>query len=542
MAKKPRRQDDRMFLNSILDNIPNMIFVKDAKDLRFVRFNKAGEQLLGRKKEELIGKNDRDFFPKKEADFFTRKDRAVLKSGKLLDIPEETIHTRKIGVRILHTKKIPLFDASGKPRYLLGISEDITERKNAETLLHKTYEELEARVEKRTEELSRINVALRDSEELYRTLLTSLVEGVVVIDKKGMILSANPGAERILGYKAEQIVGRSAFEPHWGVLREDGTPSKPGEFFTMASIKTGKPFANVLIGLRRADRQLVWLNGNTRPLFRPGKKKPYAVVTSFFDVTNRKEMQAEIQNLNTELEHKVEKRTSELKAAIHELESFSYSVSHDLRAPLRAIEGFAQILLAEHSASQNDEAQRLLRVVGKNALQMSQLIDDLLSFSRIARKDFVKHRVPMADLVKLVTDELQQVPESARAHIKMSPLPDAFGDTPLLRQVWTNLLSNALKFTRPVASPQIEISAEETPEMVTYRVGDNGVGFDMQYSDKLFGVFQRLHSVQEFEGTGVGLAIVQRIILKHGGRVWADGKPGHGATFYFSLPRPAGPQ
>jgi len=537
MAKKGRRQDDQLFLHSVLENIPDMIFVKDAKHLKFVRFNKAGEKLLGMKQSALIGKSDYDFFPKKEADFFTRKDRAVLKDGKLLDIPEETIHTRKKGVRILHTKKIPLRDPSGKPRYLLGISEDITERVNAQKALQKTYEELEGRVQERTSELSRINAALRNSEALYRTLLSSLVEGVVVIDKKGKILSANPGAERILGFKAEQIIGQSAFAPHWGVLKEDGTPSKPGEFFTMASIKTGNPFANVVIGLQRADGQLIWLNGNTHPLFRPGESKPYAVVTSFFDVTSRKEMQAEIQKLNTELEHKVEQRTSELKAAVSELEAFSYSVSHDLRAPLRAIEGFSGILLEDHAASLNEECRRLLGVVRKNTLHMSQLIDDLLSFSRIARKDFVKRRVPMADLAQLIAEELQQDKQGVRSHVILKPLPDIYGDAPLLRQVWTNLMANAIKFTRLTASPKIEVGAEENAEAVTYYVRDNGVGFDMQFSNKLFGVFQRLHSAQEFEGTGVGLAIVQRIVLKHGGRVWAKGRVDKGATFYFSLPK-----
>ncbi len=520
MAKKPRRQDDHLFLNSILDNIPDMIFVKDAKDLRFVRFNKAGERLLGRKKEALIGKNDYDFFPKKEADFFTRKDRAVLRSKKLLDIPAEPIHTRTKGTRILHTKKIPLLNSKGKPEYLLGISEDITERN-----------------QKRVAELSHINETLRENEARYRVVLAALVEGVIVIDAKGKIISANPGAEKILGFKASALVGGSAFDPRWGVLREDGAPNVPEKFFITASLRTGKPFANIVIGLHRADGQLIWLNGNTQPLFRPGEKKPYAVVTSFFDVTNRKEMEAEIQKLNAELEQKVEQRTSELKSAVNELEAFSYSVSHDLRAPLRAIEGFSQILLEEHAGSLNAEAQRLFDVVRKNTLHMSHLIDDLLSFSRIARKDFVKRRVPMADLAKLIAEELQLDKQGSRCRVTIHLLPDAYGDAPLLRQVWTNLIANAIKFTRPTPSPVIEIGAEESAEGTTYFIRDNGVGFDMQFSNKLFGVFQRLHSVEEFEGTGVGLAIVQRIVLKHGGRVWAEGRVNEGSSFYFSLPK-----
>jgi PAS domain S-box-containing protein len=519
MAKKPRREEDHLFLNSILDNIPHMIFVKDARDLRFVRFNKAGEKLLGRKKEALIGKNDYDFFPKKEADFFTRKDRAVLRSKKLVDIPAEPIHTRTQGTRILHTKKIPILNASGRPQYLLGISEDITE-------LNK----------ERVAELSQINETLRENEERYRVVLAALVEGVIVIDAKGKILAANPGAEKILGFKARDLVGGSAFDPRWGVLSEDGAPNVPEKFFITASLRTGKAFANIVIGLHRADGQLIWLNGNTQPLFRAGEKRPYAVVTSFFDMSIRKTMEAEIQKLNSELELKVEQRTSELKSAVNELEAFSYSVSHDLRAPLRAIEGFSQILLEDHAESLNEEGRRLFEVVRKNTLQMSKLIDDLLAFSRIARKDFIKRRVPMGDLAKLIADELQQNKQGSRCQVTIRAIPDVEGDAPLLRQVWTNLISNAIKFSRPTPSPVIEIGANAALEGTTYYIRDNGVGFDMQFSNKLFGVFQRLHSVEEFEGTGVGLAIVQRIVVKHGGKVWAEGRVNEGATFYFCLP------
>jgi PAS domain S-box-containing protein len=531
----PHRHEDELFLKSILDNIPDMIFVKDAKNLRFVRFNKAGEKLLGRKLKDMIGKNDYSFFPKKEAEYFIRKDRGVLRLGKLVDIPEESIHTHKRGVRILHTKKIPLFDSSGKPRYLLGISEDITARKNAEEALRKTYEQMEARVHERTAELSRMNKALRESEERYRLLLSSLAEGVVVIGADGKVRSVNAGAERILGLKGRGLVGQSIYDPHWGVLREDGTASRSEEFFTRASLRTGKAFTNVVIGLHRADGELIWLNGSTQPLYHPGEKKPYAIVTSFFDITSRRRMQAEIQTLNAQLEQKVEQRTSELKAAVSELEAFSYSVSHDLRAPLRAIEGFSGILLEEHAGSLDEEAQRLLQVVRRNSLHMSQLIDDLLSFSRIARKDFMKKRVPMRDLATLVAEDLKA--GSNPVDVTIEPLPDALGDTALLRQVWTNLLSNALKFSRQNPSPRITVGASEEGHDTVYFVRDNGVGFDMKYVGKLFGVFQRLHSVEEFEGTGVGLAIVQRIIHKHGGRVWAEARVNEGAIFYFSLPK-----
>ena len=218
-------------------------------------------------------------------------------------------------------------------------------------------------------------------------------------------------------------------------------------------------------------------------------------------------------------------------------ESFSYSVAHDLRAPLRAIQGFSRILLEDHAEGLSKEAILLLNKICKNTEMMSQLIDDLLAFSKIGRKAMAKHRVPMRDLVDVVVNQLRELEASRPVKISIRAIPDSTGDAPLLRQVWTNLISNALKFTRTRTTPKIEIGAHQASGEMTYFVRDNGVGFDMRYADKLFHVFQRLHSVQEFEGTGVGLAIVQRIIQRHGGRVWAKGKPGRGATIYFALPR-----
>lgn len=515
-----------------------MIFVKDARHLRFVRFNKAGEELLGIPASEMIGKNDYDFFPKQEADFFTRKDRAVLKGRKMVDIPEEPIHTQHKGVRYLHTKKIPILNKRGKPQFLLGISEDITDKKNATRALKKSHEALESRVEQRTGELRHINQALRDSEERYKTVLAALMEGVVLIDAKGRILAANPSAERILGLSKDQIMSRNYNDPEWGVVHEDGTTSVEG-FFTTRSLQTGESYKNAVTGLRRSDGQLIWLMGNTQPLFRPNEEAPHAVVASFFDITERKEMEAQIQKLNSELEQEVQRRTAELMAANKELESFSYSVSHDLRAPLRAIEGFAGILMEEHFKKLDEEAQRLLTVIRQNAQHMSQLIDDLLNFARVGRQNLARQSVDVLDLINSVVEEMQQQESQKKPEIVITaPLPAALGDNALLRQVFRNLLSNAFKFTRHHEKPRVEIGCRKEGSETVYYIRDNGVGFDMQYADKLFGVFQRLHSLKEFEGTGVGLAIVQRIIHRHGGRIWAEGKLGGGAVFYFTLSAP----
>ncbi len=244
----------------------------------------------------------------------------------------------------------------------------------------------------------------------------------------------------------------------------------------------------------------------------------------------------QIRRLNAELEQRVAVRTAALEEANRELESFSYSVSHDLRAPLRAIEGFSRILLEEYAQTLDKEGRRLLGIVSANALGMAQLIDDLLTFSRLGRADLRAGSVDMAELVRGIFEELCPPEVRARVRLEIGPLPPCRGDAALLRQVWANLVGNALKFTSKRERAEIGIAGELRGEEIVYHVRDNGVGFDMRYADKLFGVFQRLHGPEQFEGTGVGLAIVQRIVRRHGGRAWADATPEGGATISFALP------
>jgi light-regulated signal transduction histidine kinase (bacteriophytochrome) len=242
---------------------------------------------------------------------------------------------------------------------------------------------------------------------------------------------------------------------------------------------------------------------------------------------------AELQKTNAELLQ----LTSELQAANRELEAFSYSVSHDLRGPLRAIDGFSSILLEDYADTLEAEGQQLLHMVRKNILRMNQLIDDLLAFSRVSRQELKMSEICMEELVSAVVEELRTTAANDRRQLHIQRLPPARGDPAMIRQVLVNLLSNAIKFSRHKETPVIELSARVDATHNLYCLKDNGAGFDMRYADKLFGVFQRLHSEREFEGTGVGLAIVQRIIQRHGGQVWAEAKIGEGATFYFTLPR-----
>jgi light-regulated signal transduction histidine kinase (bacteriophytochrome) len=243
-----------------------------------------------------------------------------------------------------------------------------------------------------------------------------------------------------------------------------------------------------------------------------------------------------LRRLHEDLEDHIAERTSELTRTIGELEAFSYSISHDLRAPLRAINGFAAILREEHAERLDSDGDELLMKIETNASKMAQLIDGLLDFSRLARAESVATEIDMSGLARAVAGELAGEAESRKVDVTIGTLPPVVGDEAMLRQVWANLISNAIKFSAPSPHPRIEISGETRESERIYRVRDNGVGFDMTYAEKLFGVFNRLHRADEFPGVGVGLALTRRIVTRHGGRIWAESRDGEGATFSFALP------
>jgi PAS domain S-box-containing protein len=359
-----RAREATMFLDAIIDNLPDMVFLKEADNLTFVRFNRAGEELLGIPRAQLIGKSDADLFPPSEAAFFVAKDRETLNGRKLVEIAEEPIQTA-YGPRWLHTKKVPIVDATGEPRFLLGISHDITDRKA-----------------------------------------------------------------------------------------------------DLAEMRAAKDAA---------------------------------------------------------------------EAANRELEAFSYSVAHDLRAPLRVIDGFAHALVEDFAPTLGEDGNRHLDRIRNAAQRMGVIIDELLNLSRVSRAPITREPVNLGELARASLGVLQRGGPAREVEIVVPERVMTSGDPKLLGIVLDNLLGNAWKFTSKRASARIELGSRVEDGRTVYFVRDNGVGFDMQYVHRLFGVFQRLHSEGEFPGTGIGLATVQRIVHRHGGRAWADGAVDIGATFHFTL-------
>jgi light-regulated signal transduction histidine kinase (bacteriophytochrome) len=288
--------------------------------------------------------------------------------------------------------------------------------------------------------------------------------------------------------------------------------------------------------IQRHDGEYRWMEVHGVPVLEADGAIREWVITCA-DMHNRKQTDEEIRKLNQELEQRVLERTAELEKSNQELEAFAYSVSHDLRAPLRAVSGFSRILLEEYAPRLPEKAQHYLEAARKNAVQMGELIDDLLAFSQLSRQPLHKQPIAPAELVRQVLQDLRPDREGRQVEITVGDLPGCEGDPRLLKQVLVNLLSNGFKYTRTREVARIEVGAMTPFAGATpvYYVRDNGVGFDMRYADKLFGVFQRLHGTLEYPGTGVGLAIVQRIVHRHGGRVWAEAAVNQGATFYFVL-------
>ncbi len=371
---------------------------------------------------------------------------------------------------------------------------------------------------------------LRESEEKFRDLVEQTNDWIWKMDRNGAFTYVSPQVREILGYEPAEILGKTSFD-----LMAAGEVKRFAQVLEdYTSLQ--KPFIGLEKTVTHKDSHPIVLEASGSPVFdRERVFQGYRGIAR--DITARKQAEAEIKKLNRDLQQ----RAIELEAANRELEAFSYSVSHDLRAPIRAMNGFSRILINEYTPQFAPEAQRYLQIIQDNAQQMGHLVDGLLTFSRLGRASLKKQSMMPTDLVHQALADLHSEQENRQVEIWINKLPACEADPLLLKQVWINLLTNALKFTHQQQMAHIDISYQYGDPSGTgslhcvYFVKDNGVGFDMQYAHKLFGVFQRLHRSEEYEGTGVGLAIAQRIIHLHNGCIWAEAEVNKGATFYFTL-------
>lgn len=374
---------------------------------------------------------------------------------------------------------------------------DITERKNAEDKLIR-------------------------SEKIYRTIASSIPNSAILLidtNERYMLVEGELMAK--LGYQKSEMEGKIAQEilpaPAYAIMSPHYKKALSGMLYSEQITLIGK------YDLLMHFAPLYDANGTI-----------YAALISVIEITEVKQAQREIQKLNEELEERVKQRTEQLEAAKKDLESFSYSVSHDLRSPLRVIDGFAEVLNEDYAQLLDDEGRKTINIIRSNAEHMGRLIDNLLDLSRMGRQALHIAETDMTELVKDVMAEMN-LSETFKGEITVANLSMAPCDRELMKQVWINLISNALKYSSKVQRPIIEIGCKQEEGNTVYFIKDNGAGFDMQFAHKLFGVFQRMHKVTEYEGTGVGLALVNQIITRHGGKIWAEAKPNEGATFYFRL-------
>ncbi|MEQ8158612.1 MAG: ATP-binding protein [Mesotoga sp.] len=478
--------ETKELLAKVTGSVTDMLYALD-KELRYIYWNSASEVMTGLKSIDVIGKHVTDVFPE---DATTAKAmasyRRVLQSGK----PESSVFEYKSmrKTSILEINIYPLGEG------ISVFARDITEQKNAERKLEIERKKL-------------------------RQILDYIPEGIYMVNESYDIEYVNP----VLIEKYGPIEGKKCYE---FFLKFDA----PCPWCKNDQILSGQPIR----WERRSERSGRIYDLIDIPVFNDdGSISKLQVV---HDITDMRTYQEKVERLNVELEARVAERTTQLEAVNKELEAFAYSVSHDLRAPLRAVDGYSRIIEEDYVNVLDSEGLRLFGVIKRNIKKMDQLILDLLALSRVNRTELVKSKIDMIAMVNSLFNEVVTVELREKVKFTVQNLPEVYGDSVMMKQVWINLLSNALKFSATREVITIEVGGYSENGTNTYYVKDNGVGFNQKYANKVFEIFQRLHSSKEFEGTGVGLSIVQRIIHRHGGSVRAEGEENQGATFYFSIP------
>jgi PAS domain S-box-containing protein len=487
------------FLAAIVNSADVAIIGKDLQGI-VVSWNIGAERMFGFTAAEMVGQSIQRIVsptdPEEERQLLEE-----IQAGRTRH--HETVRMRKDGTPLdVYLIASPIKDEQGRIIGVSSIARDITERKLAQQALERQT----AQLREQTQLLELASVLARDLED--------------------RIILWTAGMEKMYGWTKAEALGQNVHR----LLRTE-FPA-PLEELRRQLLENGE-WEGELMHRRKDNKQLCvfskWV------LQRDIEGKPSAILEVNNDITARKEAEAKIRQMNQELEQRVEARTAELRTANSELEAFTYSVAHDLRAPLRHIDAFARILRDEHASNLSPAALPYLERICAGSRHMSQLVDDLLNLARVGRQELKRQPTPLETLAQPVIQELQREAGDRSVDWRVRPLPTVDCDPGLIKQVFVNLLSNALKYTRPRKQAIIEVGALELNGVDAIYVRDNGVGFNMRYADKLFGVFQRLHRAEDFEGTGVGLATVDRIIRKHGGCAWAEGAVDKGAVFYFTL-------
>jgi PAS domain S-box-containing protein len=387
-----------------------------------------------------------------------------------------------------------------------------------------------------TDECCRDEASLRASEARFRAVVAALAEGVFLRDADGYVVDCNASAERIFGKTRAQMMGLSTVAPDWAMLREDGSPMPEHERPSVVARQTGLPQTNQVVCYRKPDGSLLWTLVNVQPLFDDASGTLTGFATSLTDITERKRAEMEVIRLNVELEKRVSRRTAQLEMANQELEAFSYSIAHDLRSPLITIDGYCALLDRAVPVESGERARSYLRRVRSGVKRMGELTDGLLGLAKVSRTSLKWETVDLSAEANRLIRQLHEGEPGRKVIATIQPGMMVHADRALLTDVLENLISNAWKFSSKKPQTEIFIGSETGKEgEITYVVRDSGAGFDMAYAAKLFGTFERLHSSDEFPGSGIGLATVNRIITRHGGKIWATSSLGEGSTFFFTL-------
>ncbi len=488
-----QQSEDRY--RALFEESRDVIYIS-AREGLILEINKAASELFGYARDELLGMDIHELYADSaDRDKFQRE---IEEKGSLKDYEMRLRRKNGTDIYCLITSTVR-HDREGAVLGYQGIIHDITERKQAER-------------------------ALRLSEERFSKVFHSSPDWIAISTlSDGRFIDVNDAFLRITGYSREEVIGHTSDELNLWV-----DPNERSRMIDMLKERRE---------IRDHEAQFRMKSGDIRTMLRSAElidlEGEPCMINITRDITGRKQAEEEIRKLNRELEQRI----LELTETNRELDAFSHSVSHDLRAPLVAIGGFARRLLRKHSDDLDAAGLDMLNTILANVQNMERLINDLLAFSRSGRQRMNLLDVDMEELVSTVFEELRAIVPGRKVHLKAGKLLPAYADPSLIRQVIMNLLSNAFKFTRTREEAVIEAGSRYDGNDVLYYVKDNGVGFDMRYANRLFDVFQRMHGDEGFEGTGIGLSIVQRIVVRHGGRVWAEGSAGKGAVFYFTLPQ-----